>query len=147
MAAEGALLADLDGAAELGDAVKPYGVDVERGVVADGAAGGVRRVGVGGGDGPGVGVMKEEVAVGTEWVCEGVALIEVLDAALGGAALEVVGREVGVAAGHHDDGGLLYSSGCGCGIIIMVGVKKKMTMLGAAEWVVGVGLLRGECLV
>ena len=74
VAAEGALLADLDGAAELGDAVKPYGVDVECGVVADGAAGGVRRVGVGGGDGPGVGVMKEEVAVGTEWVCEGVAL-------------------------------------------------------------------------
>ncbi len=80
---EGAVLADLDAVAVLGDAVEPDGVGVEFGVVADGAGGGVvGGVGGGGGDGPGVGAMKEVVAVGAEGVDVGVALGGVLDAAV-----------------------------------------------------------------
>jgi hypothetical protein len=45
VAAEGALLAYLEAEAELGDAVEPDGVDVEGGVMADGAGRGVIVVG------------------------------------------------------------------------------------------------------
>ena len=70
--------------------------------MADGAAGGVSRwwcvvlgvleVVLGpvvGGDGPGVGAVIEVVAVGAQGVGVGVALGVVLDAALGGATVEI----------------------------------------------------------
>ncbi len=75
------------------------GVGVEVGVVADRAGGGVVGVCGGGGDGPGVGVTKEVVAVGAEGVEEGVALCGVLDATVCGAAAEGVGGDVGAGAG------------------------------------------------
>ena len=82
--------------------------------------------------------MKEVVAVGAERVDVGVALGEVLDAALAGAALELVGGDVGVGAWRL----LNY---LGLGLLLLRG-EERAVRVGGVCWCwccCGRGLRRG----